>query len=102
MPLDIPASIYWPNTVEEALAIQQELRKEVIIADQIGEVRYVAGVDVGFEQDGTVTRAAVAVLTFPGLQVVETYLAKQTPGSRTCRACCRSAKFRPCWRPCPT
>ncbi len=77
MPLDIPASIYWPNTVEEALAIQQELRKEVIIADRIGEVRYVAGVDVGFEREGTVTRAAVAVLTFPGLQVVETYLAKQ-------------------------
>jgi deoxyribonuclease V len=31
----------------------------------------VAGVDVGFERDGAVTRAAVAVLSFPGLEFVD-------------------------------
>jgi deoxyribonuclease V len=35
--------------------------------DAVGPVRRVAGVDVGFENDGKVTRAAVAVLDFPGL-----------------------------------
>ncbi len=77
MPMEIPTSIYWPQSAEEAIAIQQELRKEVIIADEIGAVNFVAGVDVGFEKEGTVTRAAVAILTFPGLQVVETFLARQ-------------------------
>jgi deoxyribonuclease V len=75
--MEIPTSIYWPQSAEEAIAIQQVLRKEVIIADEIGSVNFVAGVDVGFEGEGTVTRAAVAILTFPGLQVVETFLARQ-------------------------
>jgi deoxyribonuclease V len=75
--MEIPTSIYWPQSAEEAIAIQQVLRKEVIIADEIGAVNFVAGVDVGFEGEGTVTRAAVAILTFPGLQVVETFLARQ-------------------------
>ena len=34
-------------------------------------IRHVAGADVGFERGGSVTRAAVAVLTFPGLELVD-------------------------------
>lgn len=75
--MNIPTSIYWPQSADEAIAIQKELRKEVVITDEIGPVRYVAGVDVGFEEEGAVTRAAVAVLSFPDLQVVETFLARQ-------------------------
>jgi deoxyribonuclease V len=66
----------WPLTVEEAIAIQEELRTQVIIEDQFKQpVEYVAGVDMGFEADGTISRAAVAVLSFPDLQVIETNLA---------------------------
>ncbi|MBA3533484.1 MAG: deoxyribonuclease V [Ardenticatenales bacterium] len=61
----------WTVTMEEAVAIQQQLRAEVITEDQLGEVRYVAGVDAGFEEEGTVARAAVAVLTFPDLALHE-------------------------------
>ncbi len=68
----------WPSTVEEAVAIQRELAGEVIILDDLEEpIRYVAGVDVGFEQDGEVTRAAVAVLKFPELELVEEVLARR-------------------------
>ncbi len=66
----------WPSTLEEAIVIQEKLRDQVITEDQLPErIQYVAGVDMGFEADGTISRAAVAVLSFPDLQVIETSLA---------------------------
>ena len=59
----------WSFSPEQAIALQQELRSQVVVTDQVGEVRYVAGVDVGFEAGGTITRAAVAVLNLNDLQV---------------------------------
>jgi deoxyribonuclease V len=67
----------WPLTVEEAIAIQKQLQPEVITEDCLGEVQYVAGVDVGFEEDGAVSRAAVAVLSFPDLQLREQAIARR-------------------------
>jgi deoxyribonuclease V len=74
--MDIILPTHWPQMAEEAVAIQQQLRTQVITTDQLNSVRYVAGVDVGFEQEGTVTRAAVVILTFPDLQLVESALAR--------------------------
>ncbi|MEH1871243.1 deoxyribonuclease V [Nostoc sp.] len=66
----------WPSTLEEAIVIQEKLRDQVITEDQFPEpIESVAGVDMGFEADGTISRAAVAVLSFPDLQVIETSLA---------------------------
>jgi deoxyribonuclease V len=66
----------WQLTLDEAIAIQEQLQGEVITEDKFKEpVKYVAGVDMGFEADGTISRAAVAVLSFPDLQVIETSLA---------------------------
>ncbi|WP_026734829.1 deoxyribonuclease V [Fischerella sp. PCC 9605] len=68
----------WTLTVEEAIAIQEKLQSEVITSDQFQEpVQYVAGVDMGFEADGTISRAAVAVLSFPDLQLQETSIARR-------------------------
>jgi deoxyribonuclease V len=66
----------WCLTAEEAIAIQQALWGEVITTDQLDEVRYVAGVDVGFESEGTVTRAAVAVLSLETLQLQDRAIAR--------------------------
>jgi len=60
----------WNLSPREAIALQAELRDRVVRTEQLGAVRHVAGVDVGFERDGAVTRAAVAVLAFPGLELV--------------------------------
>ena len=57
----------WPTDVASAREVQEKLRSQVIREDALGAVRYVAGVDVGFEDKGRTTRAAVAVLEFPGL-----------------------------------
>ena len=67
----------WPLTVAEAIAIQEQLRGEIITSDQLGTVQYVAGVDMGFEADGTISRAAVAVLSFPELQLQESAIARR-------------------------
>jgi deoxyribonuclease V len=66
----------WPSTIEEATTIQETLRNLVITTDQLNTpIQHVAGVDLGFLEDGKMSRAAVAVLSFPDLQVVETSLA---------------------------
>lgn len=61
----------WDLTPREAIALQTALRGRVERSDRIGAVRRVAGVDVGFEAEGRITRAAVAVLYVPGLALVE-------------------------------
>ena len=66
----------WDVTPAEAIAIQEQLRSLVVAEDRFGPVHSVAGVDVGFEGDGAVTRAAVAVLSFPELVLQETSLAR--------------------------
>lgn len=61
----------WDLTPAQAAAVQDRLRAAVERRDRIGRVRFVAGVDVGFERDGEITRAAVAVLTYPRLELAD-------------------------------
>ena len=67
----MPHTHPWPDTAAEARPIQEALAPEVIREDRLGNIRRVAGVDVGFESGGTITRAAVAVLSFPGLETLD-------------------------------
>jgi deoxyribonuclease V len=66
----------WPTTIEAAVAVQQELRTLVRVEDDYGELRTVAGVDAGFEEEGAVARAAVVVLSFPELRPLDYALAR--------------------------
>ena len=59
----------WDVSPEEARNIQNRLRQLVIRTDELGAVRTVAGVDIGFKND--VARAAVVVLDLPGLELVD-------------------------------
>ena len=59
------------------MALQEKLRARVVHEDRLGPVRHVCGVDVGFEAGGTITRAAVAVLSFPALEPVESAIARR-------------------------
>jgi deoxyribonuclease V len=67
----------WDLTPHEAVALQQELRQYIITTDQLGVVGTVAGVDAGFEQDGAITRAAVAVLSYPKLELLAIAIARR-------------------------
>jgi len=67
----------WEVTPLEARAIQQRLAARVVTEDQFGPIHSVAGIDVGFEQDNTVTRAAVAMLSYPRLELMEYSVARR-------------------------
>ena len=67
----------WPTTPAEARALQDQMRAQVIQHDDLGEIRRVAGLDVGFESEGTITRAVVAILSFPQLQFLESAMVRR-------------------------
>ena len=59
----------WDVTPEEARGIQNKLRELVIRTDEFGDVRTVAGVDLGFKKN--LARASVVVLNFPTLELID-------------------------------
>ncbi|MGB3716582.1 MAG: deoxyribonuclease V [Candidatus Promineifilaceae bacterium] len=61
----------WDVSPKEAAAIQERLSKAVVLEDDLGLVRTVAGLDIGFLEKNTITRAAVVVLSFPELDLVD-------------------------------
>jgi deoxyribonuclease V len=67
----------WDVTPQRARAIQERLSRRVITEDAFGPVSSVAGVDVGFEDGGRITRAAVCVLSYPGLAPLEQAIARR-------------------------
>jgi deoxyribonuclease V len=67
----------WPATAAEAIQLQKKLAPLVETFGQPKTVSRIAGVDVAYPGGGAVTRAAVAVLSFPALAVVETVVIEQ-------------------------
>ncbi len=67
----------WRLTPKQAVAVQQRLRSQVILRDELGEVHTVAGTDVGLAEGGRTVVAAVAVLDFPSLNLREVAMARQ-------------------------
>lgn len=66
----------WVKTTAEAKEIQEQLRHKVITSDHLGVVKYVAGVDIGFEDHYQISKAAIAVLSYPQLELVEQAIAR--------------------------
>ena len=67
----------WDVTPKQAIDIQKDLTRWIERQDRFGPVNTVAGVDVGFEEKGQITRAAVVVLSFPGLELLEHQIARK-------------------------
>ena len=62
-PFDVPADLLaWDGDVPRARALQAELAGRVTLDDAPAPARHVAGVDVGFEEGGALTRAAAVLL----------------------------------------
>jgi deoxyribonuclease V len=67
----------WNLTPSEAIALQQELRREVI-SDRpldLDRIELLAGVDVSVKNEQS--QAAIVVATYPGFLVIETVLARR-------------------------
>ncbi|MFP1985879.1 deoxyribonuclease V [Lonsdalea quercina] len=58
---------------EQLIKAAQVVRHDALPFEQPA---FIAGADVGFEQEGTVTRAAIAVLAYPSLALVEYQIAR--------------------------
>lgn len=67
----------WDVTPAEARAIQTELRDRVVMRGRVDPITTVAGIDVGFEDKGATTRAAIAILSYPDLTLVEYQIARR-------------------------
>ncbi|MEL6930240.1 MAG: deoxyribonuclease V [Cyanobacteria bacterium J06600_6] len=74
--MDINSARFCAKNVAEAKIIQSQLRGQVISTDRLTKVKYVAGVDIGFEDKYKVTKAAIAILTYPELELVEQAIAR--------------------------
>jgi len=67
----------WDVSPKEAIAIQESLLNRLVLHDDFGAIKTVAGVDVGFEENNTITRAAIAVLDFKSLELIESAIARR-------------------------
>jgi deoxyribonuclease V len=61
----------WKVSPAEARNIQEQLRHAVVTQDRLGPVRRVAGIDVGQAGDRYSLRAAVALLSYPELELLD-------------------------------
>jgi deoxyribonuclease V len=64
----------WSLSLDEAQQLQETLAQHVSLADDFGEIHTIAGIDIGYPRTptGVVTgRAAVVVLRYPDLEIVE-------------------------------
>ena len=64
-------------TPAAAVAEQRRLAQAVECRDRFGEIRSIAGVDVGFEAAGQITRAAIVVLAVPTLERIDAAIARR-------------------------
>lgn len=77
MPGTYPIRHAWDVDAREAVAIQNRLRGALITKDDLGPVHRIAGVDVGFEDRGRTTRAAVVVLDPEELRPLDSVLVRR-------------------------
>ena len=67
----------WQVTTAEAQQIQLSLARQVSRRNELGEVRFVAGVDVSAERRGGRAKGAVVVLEYPKLEPVDASVIEQ-------------------------
>src|SRR5712692_11584708 len=64
----------WVIKPDEAIALQRELAQRIVREDQLGEVRCVAGVDMALNEESGMARAAVVLLSYPDLEILERHV----------------------------
>jgi deoxyribonuclease V len=72
-----PAMPDWDGSISAARALQVELAQQVLVRDDFPDpLCTIAGFDVGFEDDGAVTRAAAVLLDAQTLAVIDQQVAR--------------------------
>lgn len=66
----------WDGSIASARRLQETLAARVSLHDDFPPPRLLAGFDVGFEEEGTITRAAVVLLDAESLRPLESHVAR--------------------------
>ncbi len=64
----------WNLTQAEAIELQLKLAGKIIREDRLGEVRHVAGVDMAINEEHNTAQAAVVLLSYPEMTIVEQHI----------------------------
>jgi deoxyribonuclease V len=65
----------WNLQLDAATALQRKLAENIVRTDQLqGEVRLVAGVDMAINEETTMARAAVVLLSYPEMEIIERHV----------------------------
>ena len=68
----------WDLSPKEAIQIQEKLRSQVIIAPLADtNLQLIAGVDVGLPRGAKIARAAIAVLDYASMELVDRAIAER-------------------------
>jgi len=70
----------WPADMSIAKDIQETMRHKVVVADDFGEIKTIAGVDVGYDMDRNLGRASIVVLNVQTMEPLASAQAYLTPG----------------------
>ncbi len=62
----------WKVSPEEAIRIQKNLRKRILLKKTFSKVRTIGGGDVSYQKEGALLFGAMVVLSFPKLEILET------------------------------
>ncbi len=57
--------------IKKAKQIQIVGQQKVITEDRLKQVNYVAGVDAGYKSKEQISKAAIVILAFPSLELIE-------------------------------
>ncbi|HSB06582.1 MAG TPA: endonuclease V, partial [Thermodesulfobacteriota bacterium] len=61
----------WNVSIDEATTIQETLRKRIILKKTFSELRYIGGGDVGYFKDNNLLLGAIAVCSFPAMEMLD-------------------------------
>src|SRR5260370_10889668 len=64
----------WNVQQDEAKALQRDLAKRVVREDRVDEVLHIGGVDMAINEISGMARAAVMLLSYPELEIVEQHV----------------------------
>ena len=74
---DTDETLAWDGDVARARELQTELAHRVRLEDDYPPLRLLAGVDVGFEEGGAITRAAAVLINAQTLQLLAEVIARR-------------------------
>ena len=73
--MKILTNIEMPKDPTAAIALQQELRKQVRIENDFGTIKTVAGIDVSYDLVTKQSRSVVCLFSYPTLELLESIIA---------------------------